>query len=227
MGSFPDCTSLDWKPVVRLARRSSSTALDYFAFTRLLLAGGTIDSVRIFKPETVKLMARLVHRDFNEPTPSRYWTHLITLETPSPDEVTHRVYPAKSSRIFAAISDRRARRRFRRDRVDRFRLAVRCGRYVTFTGGRPLQDHCCARPPSCTQVEQGLTPQRPPGKHAASAYNRQRFQRLGSHPRESRCAARDQPIIEILPFETGANKYLRSRRDKPGLTSRSCRADAN
>jgi methyl acetate hydrolase len=34
-----------------------STAPDYLAFTRMLLAGGTLDGVQVLKPETVKLMA--------------------------------------------------------------------------------------------------------------------------------------------------------------------------
>ena len=34
-----------------------STAPDYLAFTRMLLAGGTLDGVRVLKQETVKLMA--------------------------------------------------------------------------------------------------------------------------------------------------------------------------
>ena len=82
MGSFPDCTSLDWKPVVRLARRSSSTALDYFAFTRLLLAGGTIDSVQILKPETVKLMAYWLANSTG-PTCVPFTQRLWRLETPA------------------------------------------------------------------------------------------------------------------------------------------------
>ncbi len=35
-----------------------STAPDYLAFTRMLLAGGVLDGVRVLKQETVKLMAR-------------------------------------------------------------------------------------------------------------------------------------------------------------------------
>jgi methyl acetate hydrolase len=35
-----------------------STAPDYLAFTRMLLAGGTLDGVQVLKPETVELMAR-------------------------------------------------------------------------------------------------------------------------------------------------------------------------
>ena len=37
-----------------------STAPNYVAFTRMLLAGGTLNSVEVLKPETVKLMARNV-----------------------------------------------------------------------------------------------------------------------------------------------------------------------
>ena len=44
-----------------------STAPDYLAFTRMLLAGGTTDGVQILKPETVKLMARNAIGDLNVP----------------------------------------------------------------------------------------------------------------------------------------------------------------
>jgi CubicO group peptidase (beta-lactamase class C family) len=44
-----------------------STAPDYLAFTRMLLAGGTLDGVEVLKPETVKLMARNAIGDLNVP----------------------------------------------------------------------------------------------------------------------------------------------------------------
>ena len=44
-----------------------STAPDYLAFTRMLLAGGALDGVRVLKQETVKLMARNAIGDLNVP----------------------------------------------------------------------------------------------------------------------------------------------------------------
>jgi methyl acetate hydrolase len=44
-----------------------STAPDYLAFTRMLLAGGTLDGVEVLKPQTVKLMARNAIGDLNVP----------------------------------------------------------------------------------------------------------------------------------------------------------------
>jgi methyl acetate hydrolase len=44
-----------------------STAPDYVTFTRMLLAGGTFNSVEVLKPETVKLMARNAIGDLNVP----------------------------------------------------------------------------------------------------------------------------------------------------------------
>jgi methyl acetate hydrolase len=44
-----------------------STAPDYLAFTRMLLAGGTLNGVEVLKPETVKLMARNAVGDLNVP----------------------------------------------------------------------------------------------------------------------------------------------------------------
>ena len=44
-----------------------STAPDYLAFTRMLLAGGTLDGVRVLKQETVKLMARNAIGDLDVP----------------------------------------------------------------------------------------------------------------------------------------------------------------
>jgi CubicO group peptidase (beta-lactamase class C family) len=44
-----------------------STAPDYLAFTRMLLAGGTLDGVQVFKPETVKLMAQNAIGDLEVP----------------------------------------------------------------------------------------------------------------------------------------------------------------
>ena len=41
-----------------------STAPDYLAFTRMLLAGGTLDGVRVLKPETVKLDGAQRHRRY-------------------------------------------------------------------------------------------------------------------------------------------------------------------
>jgi methyl acetate hydrolase len=44
-----------------------STAPDYITFTRMLLAGGTLDGVEVLKPETVKLMAANAIGDLNVP----------------------------------------------------------------------------------------------------------------------------------------------------------------
>jgi len=44
-----------------------STAPDYITFTRMLLAGGTLDGVEVLKPETVKLMGRNAVGDLNVP----------------------------------------------------------------------------------------------------------------------------------------------------------------
>jgi methyl acetate hydrolase len=44
-----------------------STAPDYLAFTRMLLAGGTLDGVQVLKPETVKLMASNAIGDLKVP----------------------------------------------------------------------------------------------------------------------------------------------------------------
>ena len=44
-----------------------STAPDYLAFTRMLLAGGTLDGVEVLKQETVKLMARNAIGDLDVP----------------------------------------------------------------------------------------------------------------------------------------------------------------
>ena len=44
-----------------------STAPDYLAFTRMLLAGGTLDGVEALKQETVKLMARNAIGDLDVP----------------------------------------------------------------------------------------------------------------------------------------------------------------
>ena len=44
-----------------------STAPDYLTFTRMLLAGGTLDGVEVLKPETVKLMARNAIGDLEVP----------------------------------------------------------------------------------------------------------------------------------------------------------------
>jgi methyl acetate hydrolase len=44
-----------------------STAPDYVTFTRMLLAGGTLDGVEVLKPETVNLMARNAIGDLNVP----------------------------------------------------------------------------------------------------------------------------------------------------------------
>jgi len=44
-----------------------STAPDYLAFTRMLLAGGTLDGVQVLKPETVKLMASNAIGDLEVP----------------------------------------------------------------------------------------------------------------------------------------------------------------
>jgi methyl acetate hydrolase len=44
-----------------------STAPDYIAFARMLLAGGTLDGVQVLKPETVKLMARNAIGDLDVP----------------------------------------------------------------------------------------------------------------------------------------------------------------
>jgi methyl acetate hydrolase len=44
-----------------------STAPDYLTFTRMLLAGGTLDGVEVLKPETVQLMARNAIGDLNVP----------------------------------------------------------------------------------------------------------------------------------------------------------------
>ena len=44
-----------------------STAPDYITFTRMLLAGGTLDGVEVLKPETVKLMSRNAIGDLNVP----------------------------------------------------------------------------------------------------------------------------------------------------------------
>ena len=44
-----------------------STAPDYLAFTRMLLAGGTLDGVEVLKQETVKLMVRNAIGDLDVP----------------------------------------------------------------------------------------------------------------------------------------------------------------
>jgi methyl acetate hydrolase len=44
-----------------------STAPDYIVFTRMLLAGGTLDGVQVLKPETVELMARNAIGDVDVP----------------------------------------------------------------------------------------------------------------------------------------------------------------
>ena len=44
-----------------------STAPDYVAFTRMLLAGGMLDGVEVLKPETAKLMARNAIGNLNVP----------------------------------------------------------------------------------------------------------------------------------------------------------------
>jgi methyl acetate hydrolase len=44
-----------------------STAPDYLTFTRMLLAGGTLDGVQVLKPETVKLMGRNAIGDIEVP----------------------------------------------------------------------------------------------------------------------------------------------------------------
>ena len=44
-----------------------STAPDYVTFTRMLLAGGSLDGVEVLKPETVKLMSRNAIGDLNVP----------------------------------------------------------------------------------------------------------------------------------------------------------------
>ena len=44
-----------------------STAPDYLAFTQMLLAGGTLDGVRVLRQETVKLMARNAIGDLDVP----------------------------------------------------------------------------------------------------------------------------------------------------------------
>ena len=44
-----------------------STAPDYLTFTRMLLAGGTIDGVEVLKPETVKLMSHNAIGDLDVP----------------------------------------------------------------------------------------------------------------------------------------------------------------
>jgi methyl acetate hydrolase len=44
-----------------------STAPDYITFTRMLLAGGTLDGVKVLKPETVELMARNAIGDLDVP----------------------------------------------------------------------------------------------------------------------------------------------------------------
>jgi methyl acetate hydrolase len=44
-----------------------STAPDYLTFTRMLLAGGTLDGVEVLKPETVKLMTRNAIGDLDVP----------------------------------------------------------------------------------------------------------------------------------------------------------------
>jgi methyl acetate hydrolase len=44
-----------------------STAPDYLAFTRMLLAGGTLDGVRVLKPETVGMIARNAIGDLDVP----------------------------------------------------------------------------------------------------------------------------------------------------------------
>jgi CubicO group peptidase (beta-lactamase class C family) len=44
-----------------------STAPDYLAFTRMLLAGGTLDGVQVLKQETVKLMTRNAIGDLDVP----------------------------------------------------------------------------------------------------------------------------------------------------------------
>jgi methyl acetate hydrolase len=51
-----------------LAAQGSSPPLpDYITFTRMLLAGGTLDGVEVLKPETVELMARNAIGDLNVP----------------------------------------------------------------------------------------------------------------------------------------------------------------
>jgi len=44
-----------------------STAPDYVTFTRMLLAGGTLDGIEVLKPETVELMSRNAIGDLNVP----------------------------------------------------------------------------------------------------------------------------------------------------------------
>ena len=44
-----------------------STAPDYLTFTRMLLAGGTLDGVKVLEPETVKLMGRNAIGDIEVP----------------------------------------------------------------------------------------------------------------------------------------------------------------
>jgi len=44
-----------------------STAPDYLTFTRMLLAGGTLDGVEVLKPETVRLMGRNAIGDLEVP----------------------------------------------------------------------------------------------------------------------------------------------------------------
>lgn len=44
-----------------------STGLDYLAFTRMLLAGGTLDGVKVLREETVKLMTRNAIGDLDVP----------------------------------------------------------------------------------------------------------------------------------------------------------------
>ncbi len=44
-----------------------STGLDYLAFTRMLLAGGTLDGVKVLREETVKLMAHNAIGDLDVP----------------------------------------------------------------------------------------------------------------------------------------------------------------
>ena len=73
------CAGADGKPVAisiesrrrptstRAARGLFSTAPDYLAFTRMLLAGGTLDGVQVLKQETVKLMARNAIGDLDVP----------------------------------------------------------------------------------------------------------------------------------------------------------------
>ena len=44
-----------------------STAPDYLAFTRMLLAGGTLDGEQVLKPETVRMMTRNAIGDLDVP----------------------------------------------------------------------------------------------------------------------------------------------------------------